>query len=68
MAMRFIWLRRRPPDGQARQPLRHAFEAASKPWWNRTLAAVNDAVVRLGMLDGVVVLMVEEASVVQTAS
>ena len=26
--------------------------AATEPWWNRTLTAVNDAVVRLGVLDG----------------
>ena len=26
--------------------------AAQSPWWNRTLTAVNDAVVRLGVLEG----------------
>jgi mannose-6-phosphate isomerase-like protein (cupin superfamily) len=26
--------------------------AATQPWWNRTLTQVNDAVVRLGVLDG----------------
>ena len=26
--------------------------AAQTPWWNRTLCAVNDAVVRLGVLEG----------------
>jgi mannose-6-phosphate isomerase-like protein (cupin superfamily) len=25
---------------------------ATQPWWNRTLTEVNDAVVRLGVLDG----------------
>lgn len=29
-----------------------AVAAANRPWWNRTLCAVNDAVVRLGVLDG----------------
>ena len=29
-----------------------AIAAATKPWWNRTLTAVNDAVVRLGVLEG----------------
>jgi mannose-6-phosphate isomerase-like protein (cupin superfamily) len=29
-----------------------AVAAAVQPWWNRTLAAVNDAVVRLGVLEG----------------
>lgn len=29
-----------------------AVAAAVQPWWNRTLTAVNDAVVRLGVLDG----------------
>jgi mannose-6-phosphate isomerase-like protein (cupin superfamily) len=29
-----------------------AVGAAQQPWWNRTLCAVNDAVVRLGVLDG----------------
>jgi mannose-6-phosphate isomerase-like protein (cupin superfamily) len=29
-----------------------AVAAAHAPWWNRTLAQVNDAVVRLGVLDG----------------
>lgn len=29
-----------------------AIAAAATPWWNRTLTAVNDAVVRLGVLDG----------------
>jgi mannose-6-phosphate isomerase-like protein (cupin superfamily) len=29
-----------------------AIAAATQPWWNRTLTAVNDAVVRLGVLDG----------------
>lgn len=26
--------------------------AAQTPWWNRTLCAVNDALVRLGVLEG----------------
>ena len=26
--------------------------AATQPWWNRTLTEVNDAVVRLGVLEG----------------
>jgi mannose-6-phosphate isomerase-like protein (cupin superfamily) len=26
--------------------------AAQTPWWNRTLCAVNDAVVRLGVIEG----------------
>ena len=26
--------------------------AAQTPWWNRTLAQVNDAVVRLGVMEG----------------
>ena len=26
--------------------------AATEPWWNRTLSAVNDAAVRLGVLEG----------------
>ena len=26
--------------------------AATQPWWNRTLTNVNDAVVRLGVLEG----------------
>src|SRR3954462_12823296 len=26
--------------------------AATQPWWNRTLTQVNDAVVRLGVLEG----------------
>jgi mannose-6-phosphate isomerase-like protein (cupin superfamily) len=29
-----------------------AIAAAQQPWWNRTLTQVNDAVVRLGVLDG----------------
>ncbi|THD58006.1 MAG: cupin domain-containing protein [Phenylobacterium sp.] len=29
-----------------------AAAAAVQPWWNRTLTAVNDAVVRLGVLEG----------------
>jgi mannose-6-phosphate isomerase-like protein (cupin superfamily) len=29
-----------------------ALAAAQTPWWNRTLCAVNDAVVRLGVLEG----------------
>ena len=29
-----------------------AVAAAQQPWWNRTLTNVNDAVVRLGVLDG----------------
>jgi len=29
-----------------------AIGAAQKPWWNRTLCAVNDTWVRLGVLDG----------------
>lgn len=29
-----------------------AVGAAQTPWWNRTLCAVNEAVVRLGVLDG----------------
>ncbi len=29
-----------------------AVAAAVQPWWNRTLTAVNDAVVRLGVLEG----------------
>ena len=29
-----------------------AIGAAQTPWWNRTLCAVNDAWVRLGVLDG----------------
>jgi mannose-6-phosphate isomerase-like protein (cupin superfamily) len=29
-----------------------AVAAAQSPWWNRTLTEVNDAVVRLGVLDG----------------
>lgn len=29
-----------------------AIAAATQPWWNRTLTQVNDAVVRLGVLDG----------------
>jgi mannose-6-phosphate isomerase-like protein (cupin superfamily) len=29
-----------------------AVAGAVEPWWNRTLTAVNDAVVRLGVLDG----------------
>jgi mannose-6-phosphate isomerase-like protein (cupin superfamily) len=29
-----------------------AIAAAQKPWWNRTLCAVNDAWVRLGVLEG----------------
>ena len=29
-----------------------AVAAAVQPWWNRTLTSVNDAVVRLGVLDG----------------
>lgn len=29
-----------------------ALAAAQQPWWNRTLVAVNDAWVRLGVLEG----------------
>ena len=29
-----------------------AIAAATQPWWNRTLTEVNDAVVRLGVLEG----------------
>ena len=29
-----------------------AIAAATEPWWNRTLTSVNDAVVRLGVLEG----------------
>ena len=29
-----------------------AIAAAQAPWWNRTLTAVNDSVVRLGVLEG----------------
>ena len=29
-----------------------AIGAAQRPWWNRTLCAVNDAWVRLGVMDG----------------
>jgi mannose-6-phosphate isomerase-like protein (cupin superfamily) len=29
-----------------------AIAAGTQPWWNRTLTAVNEAVVRLGVLDG----------------
>ena len=29
-----------------------AVAAATQPWWNRTLTSVNDAVVRLGVLEG----------------
>jgi mannose-6-phosphate isomerase-like protein (cupin superfamily) len=29
-----------------------AIAAGTKPWWNRTLTEVNDAVVRLGVLEG----------------
>jgi mannose-6-phosphate isomerase-like protein (cupin superfamily) len=29
-----------------------AVAAAQQPWWNRTLTEVNEAVVRLGVLDG----------------
>ena len=29
-----------------------AVAAAQPPWWNRTLCAVNDSVVRLGVLEG----------------
>ena len=29
-----------------------AIAAATQPWWNRTLTRVNDAVVRLGVLEG----------------
>jgi mannose-6-phosphate isomerase-like protein (cupin superfamily) len=29
-----------------------AVAAAQSPWWNRTLCQVNEAVVRLGVLDG----------------
>ena len=29
-----------------------AIAAATQPWWNRTLTPVNDAVVRLGVLEG----------------
>ena len=38
--------------GQAEHIDVGAIAAATKPWWNRTLTAVNDAVVRLGVLDG----------------
>jgi mannose-6-phosphate isomerase-like protein (cupin superfamily) len=38
------------------QPGQHmdvaAVAAAVQPWWNRTLTEVNDAVVRLGVLEG----------------
>ncbi|MDB5435309.1 MAG: Cupin 2 conserved barrel protein [Phenylobacterium sp.] len=38
------------------QPLEHidvgALAAAQTPWWNRTLCAVNDAVVRLAVIEG----------------
>jgi mannose-6-phosphate isomerase-like protein (cupin superfamily) len=38
------------------QPLQHidvgALAAAQTPWWNRTLCAVNDAVVRLAVIEG----------------
>jgi mannose-6-phosphate isomerase-like protein (cupin superfamily) len=30
----------------------HALAAEQTPWWNRTLSAVNDAWVRLGVMDG----------------
>src|SRR5687767_1134038 len=30
----------------------HALGAAQTPWWNRTLCTVNDACVRLGVLEG----------------
>lgn len=30
----------------------HAIGAAHAPWWNRTLCAVNDAWVRLGVMEG----------------
>src|SRR5690242_13946140 len=29
-----------------------AIAAATQPWWNRTLTQVNDAVVRLGVMEG----------------
>jgi len=29
-----------------------AVAAATQPWWNRTLTSVNEAVVRLGVLEG----------------
>ena len=38
--------------GQAQHMDIGAIAAATQPWWNRTLSAVNDAVVRLGVLDG----------------
>jgi mannose-6-phosphate isomerase-like protein (cupin superfamily) len=38
------------------QPLQHidvgALAAAQTPWWNRTLAQVNDAVVRMAVIEG----------------
>jgi mannose-6-phosphate isomerase-like protein (cupin superfamily) len=38
------------------QPLQHidvgALAAAQTPWWNRTLCAVNDAVLRLAVIEG----------------
>ena len=38
------------------EPGRHidvsAVAASVQPWWNRTLNAVNDAVVRLGVMEG----------------
>jgi len=30
----------------------HAIAAEQTPWWNRTLSAVNDAWVRLGVMEG----------------
>src|SRR4051794_4508658 len=38
------------------QPLQHidagALAAAQTPWWNRTLCQVNDAVVRMAVIEG----------------
>src|SRR5579859_191716 len=38
------------------EPLQHidvgALAAAQTPWWNRTLCQVNDAVVRLAVIEG----------------
>lgn len=30
----------------------HAIGAAQTPWWNRTLCAVNDSWIRLGVMEG----------------
>jgi mannose-6-phosphate isomerase-like protein (cupin superfamily) len=38
--------------GQNRHMDIAALAATIQPWWNRTLTSVNDAVVRLGVLDG----------------